>query len=206
MKLHKYESYEEYKAIQVKHNHRKLTSVWEWEVAVEFISKCLKEFLGEVTSGICHGTRGGKEQEWFRKYLDGADVIGTEISDTATQFPHTVEWDFHEVKEEWISSFDFVFSNAFDHAYDPEKALKAWASCLKPGGYLILHWSTEHNETGSKRDPFAATLGEYIDMLSALGFDLRDIRKTPRMEAPSFALFFTKGANLQTVIRDDDAV
>ena len=49
------------------------------------------------------------EQEWFRKYLD-IDVIGTEISDTASEFPNTIEWDFHETKPEWLNSVDFIYS------------------------------------------------------------------------------------------------
>ena len=193
MKLYKYENYEEYKELQIRANHRKIGSTWEEEPVIEFISKCLKDLLGEVTSGICHGTRRGNEQKWFRKYLDGADVIGTEISDTATQFPHTVEWDFHEVKEEWIGSFDFVYSNSLDHAYDPEKALKAWASCLKEKGYLVLHWSMEHDHRARESDPFRASLGEYVDMLFNLGFNLQEIRKTARTECTAFVLFLTGG-------------
>ena len=80
--------------------------------------------IDTVEFGICHGTRRGKEQEWFRKYL-GCGVIGTEISDTVEQFPHTIEWDFHETKAEWINSADFIYSNSLDHSYDPKKCLTA---------------------------------------------------------------------------------
>ncbi|MBK6621188.1 MAG: hypothetical protein IPG32_10020 [Saprospirales bacterium] len=48
------------------------------------------------------------------------EVIGTEISDSASKFSHTIEWDFHEVKPEWIGRADFIYSNSFDHSYDPE--------------------------------------------------------------------------------------
>jgi hypothetical protein len=32
---------------------------------------------------------------------------------TATQFPHTIQWD-PEVKPEWIGKADFIYSNSFD--------------------------------------------------------------------------------------------
>ena len=191
MKQYEYKDYDEYKFVQIGTNHRKVTSVWELESSIEAISNILKEQMGEVHSGICHGTRAGKEQEWFRKYLN-ADVIGTEISDTATQFPHTVEWDFHEVKDEWIGAFDFVYTNSFDHVYDPDKALKAWASCLKPSGCIIIQWSLEHRRTGSRHDPFGATLGEYIDLAFDAGLMLKEVRALPRNGRKAWAIFLTK--------------
>jgi hypothetical protein len=47
--------------------------------------------------------------------------MGTEISDTAGQFPYTIQWDFHKTKAEWIDATDFIYSNCFDHSYDPQK-------------------------------------------------------------------------------------
>lgn len=191
MKLWEYKDYEEYKFVQVATNVRKVSSVWEQKPCIEVIADVIKRRIPNVSLGICHGTRRGKEQEWFREILN-VDVIGTEISHTATDFPHTVEWDFHEVKDEWIDSFDFVYSNSFDHTYDPKKALKAWATCLKPEGYLILQWSIEHSRTGSRHDPFAATLTELIDLLFDEGFELEEIHRVPRTECRSWALFLTK--------------
>ena len=71
----------------------------------------------------CHGTRQGFEQKWFSKNLE-CKVIGTEISDNANDYKNTIEWDFHNVKKEWIGSVDFIYSNALDHSYDPNKCLK----------------------------------------------------------------------------------
>ena len=36
-------------------------------------------------------------------------MIDTEISETAEQFPNTIQWDFHKVKPEWLSSVDFIY-------------------------------------------------------------------------------------------------
>jgi hypothetical protein len=98
-----------------------------------------------------------------------AEVLGTEISASATQFPNTIEWDFHDVKPEWVGSVDFVYSNALDHSYNPEMCLTQWMSCLKPGGYCILHWSTGHR-TSNPWDPFGAELEEYRTMIDGLGY------------------------------------
>ena len=76
-----------------------------------------------------------------------ADVLGTEISETATQFPMTIQWDFHEVKPEWLSAFDIVFSNSWDHSYDPRLAFSRWLSCVAKGGALVLEWSKVHGDT-----------------------------------------------------------
>lgn len=128
--------YDKYREAQITGNYKKLDNVWVSEENVEFLANYIRETVGDVRFGICHGTRRGKEQEWFIKYL-GCDVIGTEISDTAEQFPNTIQWDFHDVKPEWIDSTDFIYSNSLDHSYDPEKRLNAWMSCVTPRGVCI---------------------------------------------------------------------
>jgi hypothetical protein len=87
--------------------------------------------------GICHGTRNGSEQVNFSKYLK-IPVIGTDISDTATQFANTIQWDFHDIKDEWVNNIDFIYSNSLDHSYDPIYCLRQWFKCLKLGGICIL--------------------------------------------------------------------
>jgi len=150
--------YERYRTVQQEGNMRKLDLVWVLEENIRFLSDFLRAELRSQTMGICHGTRRGKEQEWFRKYLN-IEVIGTEISPTASQFPHTIQWDFHEVKPEWIGATDFIYSNSFDHSYDPEKCLNAWMSCLKPQGVCILEHSINSSPMhADELDPFGAFL------------------------------------------------
>jgi hypothetical protein len=150
--------YEGYRHIQIKGNKDKLKNVWAAEEDIAFLSEYIQRTIGPVSFGLCHGTRRGKEQEWFLKHL-GCRVLGTEISDTATQFPNTIQWDFHEIKSEWIDGVDFIYSNSFDHSYDPEKCLKAWMSCVRKNGVCILEHSSEHlPHSVSKLDPFGAEL------------------------------------------------
>jgi hypothetical protein len=82
-------------------------------------------------------------------------VIGTEISETAVDFPNTIHWDFHEDNPEWHEKSDFVYSNALDHAYDPDKAINVWMKTLTPRGCCIIEHSSQH-EGSNELDPFGA--------------------------------------------------
>lgn len=176
--------YERYRRIQEEGNRAKLDKVWVVEKNIEFLADYLRKHGGPLRFGICHGTRRGKEQEWFRKYL-GCEVIGTEISETATSFPHTLRWDFHEVKTEWLDSVDFIYSNSFDHSFDPERCLTAWMSCLRPGGLCILEHSTMHGPQGADElDPFGAELFQMPYLIARWGrgrFVVREILDAPKI-------------------------
>lgn len=181
--LHKYKDYDEYVAVQTIGNKEKIDLTWVVEQNIEFLSHYLLEKLKIVEAGICHGTRRGQEQKWFSGKLK-ASIFGTEISDTATEFPNTIQWDFHEVKPEWLGKFDFIYSNSFDHSYDPEKCLNAWMSCLKEGGLCIIEHSSLHSPKGvTELDPFGVTL-EYFPYLvlswSKGSYFVCDILDAPR--------------------------
>lgn len=150
--------YEKYRKRQEEGNKRKIDTVWVLEENIRFLSDFLMENLDEPKFGICHGTRRGKEQEWFNKYL-GCQVIGTEISETAMQFPNTIQWDFHKIKDEWLDNVDFIYSNSFDHSHDPELCINNWMKCLKPEGICILEHTDLHGVRGvTDLDPFGAEL------------------------------------------------
>ena len=84
-------------------------------------------------------------------------VTGTDISPTAIKYPDTIEWDFHDVKPEWVGKYDFIYSNALDHSHNPELCLGSWVSCLNSNGVLIVEWSSSHVNVDGL-DPFGATL------------------------------------------------
>lgn len=159
--------YDRYRQVQVEANKKKLHKVWVQEDNIRFLSDYIKANVSRPSFGLCHGTRRGKEQEWFGKYL-GCDVLGTEISDTAAQFPSTIQWDFHEVKPEWINAVDFIYSNSFDHSYDPDKCLNAWMSCLKEDGVCILEHTSGHEEA-TEMDPFGARLSQMPALIKRWG-------------------------------------
>ena len=160
--------YENYKKTQTEGNVAKIDEVFEIEENVKMLSDFLKKNLANIEFGICHGTRRGKEQEWFRKYL-GVNVIGTEISETATKFPNTIQWDFHEIKDEWIKKVDFIYSNSLDHSYDPGFCLQQWFRCLKKGGYCIINGSSANNpKFVNKLDLFGFTKEGITNMIKDL--------------------------------------
>ena len=163
MKLLKFSTLDEYTRIQSETNEAKLDWVAATTAEMDFIAQQVRRWNPEAQFGICHGVRNGWEVEQLRQRL-GVDVIGTDISPTAEQFPHCVQWDFHEVKPEWVGAVDFIYSNALDHSYDPALALQRWKSCLTGKGIVFLQWTHHHNETGGA-DCFGASLREYVAML-----------------------------------------
>ena len=121
----------------------KLVEQLSWFVNMEWFS-----IQHKPERGICHGTRNGSEQINFSKYLN-IPVIGTDISDTATQFDDTIQWDFHDIKDEWVNNIDFIYSNSLDHSYDPIYCLRQWFKCLKLGGICILAFEKSDGHLGN---------------------------------------------------------
>ena len=171
MKLWKFDNYEEYKDAQIVGYEAKVnTHSWVDTYAIRGLVSYILDYNSDVTFGLCHGTRRGIEQEEFNRTFQqlGVDVttIGTEIAgDAANRFPNTIEWDFHEVKDEWINSVDFIFSNSFDHSYDPQKALDSWMSCLSEKGLCFIEWNNDSDGKSRPMDPYAASFDEYKELI-----------------------------------------
>ena len=58
---------------------------------------------------------------------------------------------FDELPEQWAQKFGVVFSNAFDHSFDPFKTAKSWCSVVRPGGYMIIQFP--ERQTPGPLDP-----------------------------------------------------
>jgi len=176
---HVYPDYETYKNVQVAGNKAKLKRQFVKEPHIEALSGYLNDLKDTCTFGLCHGTRGGLEQAWFRKYLAGTpDIIGTEISDTADQFENTVQWDFHDTNPDWVERADFVYSNSWDHAFDPEKAFSSWARQLKVGGVLLLDYTKGQTpQEANALDPFGVTADGLTKVLNASLSDLGSLNE-----------------------------
>ncbi len=158
--------YATYRKIQNDGFNKKIDVVFVKEPNIAHIARYAAR-RGPVGSVLCHGTRNGAEQRFFKTALPGARVLGTEIGDGASRFPDTIEWDFHDMKPEWAGAWDLVYSNSWDHALDPEKAFRTWVSCLSPNGILVL----EHTEYHGVRhvhelDVFGATFAGLIDFMN----------------------------------------
>lgn len=159
--------YELYKRIQTIGNKGKIERVFAAEENIAYLCRELEKIVPQIDFVLCHGTRNAAEQKFFKAALSKpAEILGTEISDNAEQFPMTIEWDFHEVKPEWLGAVDIIYSNSFDHSYDPDKLFAAWLSCLRPGGVMVLEWSKAHG-TGAPNilDPFSIGLDGLTKLL-----------------------------------------
>ena len=156
VKIHKYKNYDEYKKTQIYFNKLKIDKVWADKDTLKIISDFLKENIRlNNIKGVCHGSRNGFEQNFFNNNIPGAQVIGTDISETAKDFKDSIVHDFHDQKKEWLNSFDFVYSNSLDQSYNPQKALSTWIDQVKKDGFVIIEHSDQHGVVASgKMDPF----------------------------------------------------
>ena len=155
-KIYKYKNYDEYKDTQIFFNKQKINKVWADENTLKIVSNFLKKNIkSEKIKGLCHGSRNGFEQKCFINEIPNAEVIGTDISETANDYDNSIVHDFHDEKKEWIENFDFVYSNSLDQSYDPEKALNTWINQVKKDRYVIIEHSDQHGVISSgKMDPF----------------------------------------------------
>lgn len=167
---HVYDDYETYRRVQEQGNKTKLMAQFVKKTHIFFLADWLTEQGCKPGFALCHGVRRGREQAWFRRRMKGADVIGTDISETASQFENTVQWDFHDDNPDWQGRADFVYSNSWDHAYDPAKAFRAWMACLRPGGWLLIDHTKGHSPKSTNvLDPFGATLDATQRILAEAG-------------------------------------
>lgn len=163
MKTYKYKNYEEYKKCQISAYEKKINNCWAKEENIKEISDQLNK-LYKPKMGICHGVRQGWEILWFEKYLKNCFMMGTDIGKPIHSF--ITQHDFNKQYLMWVNKFDFVYSNSFDHAYNPEKTFKIWVEQVKSGGVIILEYDRRQEHTGeisrgvNKTDPVSIRLEE----------------------------------------------
>ena len=168
MKIYKYKNYNEYVICQKEANSRKSANVWVVEENIKFLADYVNKNI-EAKNGLCHGTRGGYEQKWFNKYISGCLTIGSEIGDASAE--NTIQWDFNIQNPDWINKFDFIYSNSFDHAFNPMSTIKIWFEQIKSGGYIFLEYDKRQEHTGeisksvNKTDPVSITVDELITLI-----------------------------------------
>lgn len=135
-----------------------------------------------IKFGLCHGVRHEDEIDLFEQET-GGEWIGSEIVEELCDGKRIIHADFSDVLNGWKGKFDIVYSNALDHARDPEVAVKAWLTELNITGRLYIEWNKCHNKLGvgiNKADCFAASYEEYKEMLEKLG-DIEAILKPKNM-------------------------
>ncbi|KAL5711130.1 hypothetical protein ACHQM5_021621 [Ranunculus cassubicifolius] len=138
-----YTSYDSYIQRQLnKTLNPKLREIWttrDWNRKVEVFSKFFQELqhknlLTNHSKALCIGARVGQEVAALRG-IGVTDAVGIDL---VPYPPLVIKGDFHSqpFKSE---TFDFEFSNVFDHALYPAKFVGEIERTLKPGGVCVLH-------------------------------------------------------------------
>ena len=189
MKLFKYENYDHYVKAQTEGNKRKIDNVYVDSKVVDAIAN----LKGEAKTVLCHGTRNGAEQKMFLKCYPDAEVLGTEISDTADSFPLTTQWDFTHRKVEWEGYWDIVYSNAFDHSMAPEETIITWRDQLSENGRLYIDYTYQANHTVSDAtDPLQVDRGEMVAFLEGLGLEVINSKAMAQRKSKDSVIYEAK--------------
>ncbi|GAB2269733.1 hypothetical protein Dimus_004654 [Dionaea muscipula] len=122
----------------------KLRRIWttrDWDrkvrVFAEFFNSLKRSnLLSNASKSLCIGARVGQEVAALRQ-IGVADSVGIDL---VPYPPLVLKGDFHSQPFD-DETFDFEFSNVFDHALYPQKFVGEIERTLKPGGVCVLHVS-----------------------------------------------------------------
>jgi SAM-dependent methyltransferase len=138
-----YPSYKSYIQRQLKKTlNPKLRELWttrDWDrkiqvFAIFFQDLKQKRLLSNESKALCIGARVGQEVEALRR-IGVSDSVGIDLVPSP---PLVMRGDFHNQPFD-NETFDFEFSNVFDHALYPDRFVAEIERTLKPGGVCVLH-------------------------------------------------------------------
>ncbi|GAB4829303.1 hypothetical protein Ancab_018973 [Ancistrocladus abbreviatus] len=138
-----YSTYESYIQRQLnKTLNPKLRQIWttrDWDRKIRVFYKFFMELketglLQNSSRSLCIGARVGQEVEALKR-VGVSDSIGIDL---VPYPPLVIKGDFHHQPFD-DETFDFEFSNVFDHALYPEKFVREIQRTLRPGGVCVLH-------------------------------------------------------------------
>lgn len=155
-----YASYESYIQRQLnKTLNPKLRKIWttrDWARKIQVFTAFFGDLKGAAllsnsSKVLCIGARMGQEVEALRR-VGVSDSIGIDLVPSP---PLVVRGDFHR-QPFAADTFDFEFSNVFDHALYPDKFVGEIERTLKPGGVCVLHVSvTKQTDKYSANDLYS---------------------------------------------------
>ncbi|XP_057949424.1 uncharacterized protein LOC131144663 [Malania oleifera] len=138
-----YRSYDTYIQRQLdKTLNPKLRQIWttrDWDRKIQvfagfFGELKLRGLLSNKSTALCIGARVGQEVEALRR-VGVSDSVGIDL---VPYPPLVIKGDFHN-QPFANETFDFEFSNVFDHALYPKKFVAEIERTLRPGGVCVLH-------------------------------------------------------------------
>jgi SAM-dependent methyltransferase len=129
--------YDDY-ATYVRHQAEKLGRIdltgYTQQFRAAFVERLQElDFLKTGTTVLCLGARNGAECECFIER--GCVAIGIDLNPGAAN-RYVVSGDFHGIQYA-TGSFDVVFTNSLDHAFDLDRVVGECRRLLKPGGHLV---------------------------------------------------------------------
>ena len=174
MKVYEYRDYEHYMEQQTLANTNKIHNIWISREAHSHFCKHYRKFRKDPASILCHGSRNGAEVRWFGNEFPNAEVLGTDISYTATDFPNQVQWDMQKENPEWIAKWDLIYTNSLDHVTDFIGTLEVICNQLSDDGLFILDYTIWDDVTikPSISDPLDVSLDEIKNGLAFAGLEL----------------------------------
>lgn len=153
-KTHNYNGYEEYishqkvKTLDPARRQKWLGEEWDLKLnGFKDVFSGIEGALNNTQRALCIGARTGQEVVALREM--GIDAIGIDI------VPYSdlvLEGDMHDLQFE-ENSFDFVFSNVFDHSLYPEKKISEIERVLKVGGHCLIQFQLNvHSDEYSENE------------------------------------------------------
>ncbi|KAM7269145.1 hypothetical protein ACFE04_024642 [Oxalis oulophora] len=138
-----YTSYKSYIQRQLnKTQNPKLRNIWrtrDWDRKINVFARFFTELkhmnlLTNVSKALCVGARVGQEVKALQQ-IGVKDSVGIDLVPSP---PLVIKGDFHQQPFD-DETFDFEFSNVFDHALYPDKFVGEIERTLKVGGVCVLH-------------------------------------------------------------------
>jgi SAM-dependent methyltransferase len=180
-KLKNYANYEDYV------NHQKEKTLdpvrrkkWiedEWLMKIEMFTEIFKRH-SDIVKGkaLCVCARMGHEVSVLQSL--GVDAIGMDL---VPHLPLVEEGDMHNLKYD-DNTFDFVFSNSFDHSLEPDKMISEIERVLKPGGHALLQF--QFNVADNYAETKLKDINPVINLISSSEVVLN--AKIPPSKCPTY--------------------
>ncbi len=136
LKRRNYDSYEEYLEHQGKKLALKFDGIKKYDLGYEklLVERYQSIFNFKNTTMLCLAARLGGEVRAFKTM--GSVAIGIDI-EPGSKNEHVMYGDFHSIAFP-DNSFDFLFTNALDHAFDLDQFFKECFRVIKNEGKFIL--------------------------------------------------------------------
>ncbi|XP_023633027.1 uncharacterized protein LOC17897984 [Capsella rubella] len=120
----------------------RLRTIWmtrDWDRKIKVFSRFFQDLkhqglLSNASKCLCIGARVGQEVEALKR-VGVTDSVGMDL---VPYPPLVIKGDFHHQPFD-EETFDFEFSNVFDHALYPDKFVGEIERTLRPGGLCVLY-------------------------------------------------------------------